>query len=413
MKLSLSRKLFYFFPVLFCFCLPFGSLLLSAIIVLWTLCSFFNISRETFVLGLRNRLLWLCYLFFICTFVSAIFSDNKEEVLFAVEIKMSFLLFPYLLFCFRWPMPLIKRCIVSFVSGCFFASVYLILRALLFSINGQPEYFYYTMFSDFIHASYFSMYLMLAVIFTLLLYPRWFQTQKSIIYSSYFFIAIFIATIFLCSSKLGIISFFTCVPLLFLYKWRRKLSLKLTVYFVTAFLFAIFIGFKMLPGPFSRLNTLRNISFENIDRTSAESTTVRLLIWEQCIDLIIESPIAGHGVADANDELYRKYEYHGLTGASEHKLNAHNQFFQTSIGMGLSGSLLLFALTFWQLIAAAFRRRIILFLFSLLIIMNFMVESMLQASAGVLFFVFFLCLLRIADEKELAADAGMDVEALP
>ena len=32
------------------------------------------------------------------------------------------------------------------------------------------------------------------------------------------------SVIFLCSSKLGLISFFTCLPLALLYKWKAKLT---------------------------------------------------------------------------------------------------------------------------------------------------------------------------------------------
>src|SRR5690606_12308680 len=169
MERPLREKLFYFFPVFFCFCLPFGSLLLSGIIIAWTAVSLFNFNRQTFTDGMKKPLLWLFYIYFILVAVSAVFSANLPDALFAVEIKLSFILFPYLFFCFRYPPGILKRCVVSFVSGCFFACLYLILRAFLYSMAGQPEYFFYTLFSYFIHASYFSMYLVLAIVFVSLL----------------------------------------------------------------------------------------------------------------------------------------------------------------------------------------------------------------------------------------------------
>jgi O-antigen ligase len=214
MQLPLRQKLFYFFPVLFCFCLPFGSLLLSAIIIFWTISSLFNLDKTKLREGLTNYHLWVLYLFFGLTLLSAIFSEDKTEAVFSVEVKMTFLLFPYLFFCFSWPLDILKRCVVAFVSGCFFACLYLIIRAFVYSYYGQPEYFFYSMFSDFIHTSYFAMYLNMAIIFVLTLYPTWFSMQRSVIYSSYFFVAIFATSIFLCSSKLGLISFFSCVLLL-------------------------------------------------------------------------------------------------------------------------------------------------------------------------------------------------------
>src|ERR1044072_4860666 len=159
MELSIKQKFFYFFPVLFCFCLPFGSLALSVVIALWTLASFFNINKEMCKAGFLNPKLILFYLFFFLTVFSALLSSNAEEGSFSVEVKLSFFLFPYLLFCFSWPVEILKRCIISFVSGCFFACLYLIIRAFVYTLNGHPEYFFYSLFSDLIHASYFAMYL--------------------------------------------------------------------------------------------------------------------------------------------------------------------------------------------------------------------------------------------------------------
>jgi O-antigen ligase len=407
MDLPLRQKLFYFFPVLFCFCLPFGSLLLSGIVVFWVITSFFNVDAGCMAKGFRNRNLWMMYAFFLLTVLSSFLSSNKTEALFSIEVKMAVLLFPYLLFCFPWPMPILKRCIVSFVSGCFFACLYLIVRAFLFFIQGSPEYFFYSSFSDFIHTSYFAMYLVLAATFVLVLYPKWFSTQKSVIYSSWFFVAIFITSIFLCSSKLGIISFFVCGFMLLLYKWKLAIDLRKMVMLSAG---AIFIGLVLwffFPAAVERMSSLITFSSSEIDRTSAESTTVRVLIWEESINIIRNHFFTGTGVGDANDDLYAAYNNAGLTGAYKLKLNAHNQFLQTFIGMGIFGLFSLLLLTFGDIVRAVLFRNFLLFIFSLLITMNFLVESMLQRSAGVLFFSFFFCFLHLVREKELTDDPVM------
>ena len=270
MKVSLKQKLFYFFPVLFCFCLPFGSLLLSALIALWILTSFLNIDKEQLKKGFLNQKLILYYFFFFLTVISALFSSNIKEAGFSVEVKLTFFFFPYLFFCFKWPVEILKRCIISFVSGCFFACVYLITRAFLYALNGQSDYFFYSLFSDFIHASYFAMYLILAIIIVVVFYNDWFKTQKSVIYSSYFFISIFITTIFLCSSKLGLISFFICMPLLIVYKFKDYFNFKKVITLVLALGVFGFISLKVFPEPFKRFNSLSSKSLQNIDKTSSE-----------------------------------------------------------------------------------------------------------------------------------------------
>jgi O-antigen ligase len=403
MNIPLKQKLFYFFPALFCFCLPFGLRIAALLIALWVVVSFFNLQTQPFRKGLKALPLQLMLLFFCLTLVSAIFSSNGTEALFSIEIKLSFLFFPYLLFCFQWPVEILKRCVVSFVSGCFFACVYLILRAFYYSINGQPEYFFYTLFSDMIHSSYFAMYLLLAITIVVLFYRQWFSTQKSVLISSYFFIAVFVVTIFLCSSKLGIISFFICMPLLLFYKWRNRLNFKYVGIGVAGLVLLLFISVKLLPGSFQRLNSLTSLP-EQIDKTSTESTAVRVLIWKEALQLVRENFLWGTGAGDDNDALYAAYQQQGLTGALSHKLNAHNQYLQTFIGLGVFGFLLLVLMTLGQMILAVIRKNFLLFVFSLLVMLNFLVESMLQTSAGVLFFAFFYCVFNLVDEEKLLSD---------
>ncbi len=402
MQLPLKQKLFYFFPILFCFCLPFGMQILSLIIVLWVIVSFFNIDKRAFIPGLKNRKLWLFYSFFLVTLFSAMASENREEAFFSVEVKMSFLLFPYLLFCFKWPLDILKRCVISFASGCFFACIYLMIRAFIFSLQGHPEYFFYSDFSDFIHTSYFAMYLVMATVLVIVLYPRWFKLQKSVIFSAYFFVGIFITSIFLCSSKLGLISFFITILLLFVYKWKLNLTFKKVFFIVISFLILIVLTSLLFPTSLHRLRPLTEFSTDKIDKTSAESTTVRVLIWQRSIEIIKNNFLFGTGAGDANQQLYDSYERHELSGAFQYKLNAHNQFLQSFIGLGVAGFLLLIMLTFGEIIRGILDRKFLLFVFSLLITMNFMVESMLQRSAGVLFFSFFLCFFTLVGEKDLS-----------
>ena len=82
-----------------------------------------------------------------------------------------------------------------------------------------------------------------------------------------------------------------------------------------------------------------------------------------------------------------------MTGALKKKLNAHNQFLQTFIGTGIIGFLLLLSITLGAIIKGFINKNYLLILFSLLMILNFLVESMLQAQAGFIFFVFFFCIL--------------------
>ena len=391
--ITVKNRLFYFFPLLFSFCLPFGTLFLSHIIIIWCLFSFINIEIQELKKGLLNKNLQLCFLFFIITILSALMSDNKIESLFSIEIKLSFLILPYLVFCFRWPIGLLKKCFISFVSGCFFACIYLIIRALIYKYNNHSEYFFYSLFSKFLHTAYFSMYLLLAISIIIIYYTKWFNSQKNIIYSSYIFIFTFGICIILCSSKIGILSLLIIAIILFYYKFKTILSLKNIGVFILSLSLIIITINKLLPNSLDRFNSLTNISLKHQDKKSSESTTLRILIWEQSINLIKNNFLLGTGVGDANDELYKKYQSNGIDVAFDEKLNAHNQFLQTFIGIGIFGFILLCIISIREIFIAYNKKNILMFVFFIIISLNFFVESMLQTSAGVLFFVFFFCLI--------------------
>jgi O-antigen ligase len=400
MTLQARQSLFYFFPVFFCFCLPFGSLLLSGIIIGWAVVSLFNVDKTSVTSGFRNPLLWVMYGFFLLTLVSAALSENFTEAVFEVEIKLSLLLFPWLLFCFPYPLEILRRCVTGFVSGCFFACLYLVGRAFFYMTGGHPEYFFYTQFSFFIHAGYFAMYLVLAIVLVVVLYPRWYREQRPVIYSSWFFLAFFTAGIFLCASKMGILTFFVCLPLLVLYRMGKKYRARAVIIVLCVFAGVLWLSTLLFPAAFDRWASLRNMS-EAVDPASTESTAVRRLIWHEAWEIGKRNWVFGTEVGDANPALYEAYHRNGLSGAYERRLNAHNQYLQTFVGLGLAGLLFLFALTVGQLINAIRARNFLLAMFSLVTTLNFTVESMLQASAGILFFVFFTCLFNLTSEEEL------------
>lgn len=389
--IGFKHRLFYFFPVLFCFCLPFGSLLLSGMIVLWTFTSFFVIRKEQFLKGVKNPWFLLLTGFLFLTAFSALFSSNRAEALFNIENKLSFVLFPYLIFCFDWGPQILKKCVTSFVSGSFFACLYLIVRAFYFYLQGNTDAFFYNQFSYFVHPSSFSMYLILAVCLASIYYPKWFGAVKMYSYITSIYLVLFCVTIFLNSSKIGLISAFICFPILIFYKWREKLNLKMGLALVAGIILLLFVSIKLFPAPFERFEAVLHFSSSNIDKTSSESTTVRYLIWEQCIEIIKGNFFFGVSVGDVSDALIKAYTDQGMTGALEHRLNAHSQFFQTFVGLGFIGFLFLVGFTFFALIRAVMMKNISLTIFMIYIILNFSVESMLQRSDGTLFFVFFFC----------------------
>ena len=70
------------------------------------------------------------------------------------------------------------------------------------------------------------------------------------------------------------------------------------------------------------------------------------------------------------------------------RLNAHNQFIQTTAALGVPGLILLTGVLVSALIFAFRNRDLLLIAFLVVIGLNAMVESILEVSAGVIFFSF-------------------------
>lgn len=322
------------------------------------------------------------------------FSDNKQEALVSIEGKLSFFAFSLLLFCIDYEPLKVKKIVTAFVTGCFLATAFCLFRAFGLYVLDQVNAFFYSDFSYFLHPSYFAMYLLLAQLIVILFYKEWLSHIKNLDYKIGFITVLNVTGIFLCSSKMGLISALVLLPVTFAVILFKRGYKKTIAGLVLSLVIGLVVAYKLFPSPFERIRVAFTVtaSAEHIDKTASESTAVRILIWEQAVKIIKQHPVFGITPGDTNDALYKAYEENGLTGALTKKLNAHNQYLQTFIGTGLIGFLLLCLMTLGCMIIGFAKRNYILALFSILMILNFLVESMLQTQAGIVFFVLFLCI---------------------
>lgn len=400
---KIIHTLFNYIPVLLAFLLPFGGRLLSLLVILWFVVSWFCFDWKKFKDGFKNKWFLLLFGFFVFHLISGLLSKNFPAASTSVEVKFSFLAFPYFVFLFGLETATVKKIMIAFVSGCLFALLFCLGRAGYYFFSEGQNYFYYNAFSYLIHPSYFSMYLLTSIVILQLAYPIWFEKDAMNKPIRLGYTLFFILGIVLCASKMGIIAFFITALIILAIRFKEKLSFKNGAIVLLLMGALTFTTYKIIPTPFERLISAFNTTTNEaeIDKTSSESTAVRILIWEQCVNIIKENFIFGVGGGDANDVLQNKYKENGLTGALSHNLNAHNQYFQTFIALGVLGFLMLFMATLGTIIYGLMQKNSFLFIFSIIIVLNFLVESMLQTQAGNLFYVYFLCLFLRYDPQRL------------
>ncbi len=405
-KNGLIQRVYYTLSAVIAFILPFGNALSSPFIGLWFIFSVLNYKTHFSYPAIKNRHAWLILTFFLLTLVSNFVFYNPADPFSEVEVKLSFLFFPICFFFFDWTHHIAKRTLASFVSGCHIVCLLCLGRAFFYLLQGSHEFLYYSGFSWFMHSSYFAMYLNLALMVVLFYYLYWFRSKKIYWYFSIYLLILFTACIILCASKIGLFALFLLTPMFIAIRFRKRISFKLGAISLGIIFILVFGVYKVAPGVFQRLQSISNIASKEIDKTSAESSEVRVLIWGEAVRLSEKYFFTGSGVSWANTRLYEAYADKGYTGALERKLNAHNQFFQTMIGLGILGFLLLLYFTLGAVIEAIKNRKYILLFFAVLTSVNFFVESMLQTSAGTVFFVFFLCFFLKFNEKKLLYSPG-------
>lgn len=382
-------------------------LIIPPIIALWffyQLSQFKTINWKGFFTNFWF-LLPLC--FFLLHALAYLFSYNKHEALFAIEVKLSFLFLPFLFFNAGFKKKEFGIISYAFVASCSIAVFICTLNSVIHYFS-KGQLLTYNSYSLFQHPSYFAMYLVFSLMVILILEPKFIKSKFLSLTCKILAAALLVIGIVLSSSKMGLLSMGLIIPCVLFYKLLKNkkfvVNTALALFFIISGVVVFnldFMAVERLKGAFKFYN-----SKEAIDKTTTESNAVRILVWKEAIELIKKQPLLGYTPGDANDILYAAYEKAGLTGAFREHLNTHNQFLQTAVGLGLLGTILLLIQTLGFLIYGFVKRNIWTLLFGLLIIVNFLVESMLQTEAGNLFFVFFYCL--IISVKDLTHSAKTD-----
>lgn len=247
--------------------------------------------------------------------------------------------------------------------------------------------------SIWLQTNYFSLYLVIAIIFVLFANKSAFLKNRIIDYA---IIGIIILTIFLLGSRSGVLSLLV-VGLLFLTKFiasNSNLKLKLV-----SVLLMFILGFIIAKSPrFTQtIKKIKELNFK-ISQDQNESMNLRLQTWKTSIEIIEDNYLFGVSPRNADKTFTRYYLKNSYFLPHKQNLNAHNQFFQVTIYWGIGG-LALFIIyllqplslshNFWLTIA-----------FITIIIINCLFESILERLQGIVILSYFWTLIMYTPKDE-------------
>ncbi len=414
-RIKIHDTLFLFSAAAIAFFLPVHGrivpLLITLMVVNW-ITDIRNIRNFKKVFSEQPRFQVLCFgVLYILYLIGMIYSANQEYGWFDLEIKLSLLLFPLLFATSERPLfagNRIRIIFMAFVTGCLTGTVILVVHAAIgalgYRIQGYhiPGSFNYMKLAWYFHASYLSLYYNVAVSFLVWILVTRQCGSKTCKIFAVTGILVLTTMIFLLASKAGqaclvlIILFFAVFVTLRLKKpWY---SVSLIGLGITAFVVAGLVA----PGSFSRFSGTRKVMNQTPQqqtRVKAESNADRLAVWKAGLKIIGNHPVFGVGTGDVKDKLMEGYRTDHLIPALRHRFNAHNQFLQTFIAIGLPGFLLLAGMIVIPAVMAFRRKEDYYLLFLMLVGINFLFESMLEIQAGVVFYAFMNLILFVVMQQ--------------
>lgn len=402
----------------FVFILPIYPPLLTICAVLLCLGYILEENKRVYLQNLLKQIpiisliaIWVLYL------CSITYSTDQVEAWNIFPTKSALLVFPILF------SPLIaeqsktfNKIKVWFICGCVVSVLlntgmaafnYIIeiirIKQNLYVENYGVNYFLSSKFSTFTHPSYWAMYLIWGGVLLLFDSSLTFRNLHKAV-------ALFILLmgILLSASKSGMLCTILLAVLLIIRAIQKPKQYTPLLKYIVITLFSIpFVLFKIAPEYSKRFtNALNLFTVKSIKPNTNESNELRIISWKASIQLIAQNPIVGVGIGDAKHELQKIYKERNQFIAYEKALNSHNQFLQTGITIGLLGFILLFSVLVFSFQFFKQNDSLPGILFVVLIAINLLFESMLEAQAGIVFIVFWFIFLIAEGENHIESLSG-------
>lgn len=340
------------------------------------------------------------------------YSANFNYGLFDLEVKMSLFIFPIIFATLREEVfsPIItRRVLIAFVIGVLTSMVLCYSVAFYnYSRDGLVETFYYSNLSVLIHPSYLAAYVCFAIAILLYFNIRSWYINRTIKIGSFGLILLFELFVVMLSSKAGILSLLLVIALYasyIIFSERRYLYGFMSGGILTI---SFMILFFLFPASSARFEQTREV-LEQADVGGAEvanSTGERIMIWYYSFEITNENFFFGVGTGDVKDRLLDKYEEKGMNNALELELNAHNQYIQILVALGVLGLIVLMLNLLLPVLYSVEKKHLLYFIFLFLISFNLLFESMLETQAGVVFYAFFNAYLFAIKKDPVSIETG-------
>jgi O-antigen ligase len=249
------------------------------------------------------------------------------------------------------------------------------------------------------HPGYYAVFVLMAIF---MLINLWLSNRKKFLNIwSVLVLLVLITLVFLSYAKAALLVLLVLCGILGVQVAVRFKKLIYLLYSGLLAIFVLIIFYFFVPNTQERIQAIIDVQNEStLDPTSTESTQARVHAWMAAKATMSKSPWIGFGTGDGNDQLFKTYADRGYTGALSVELNAHNEYFQTGLALGLMGILFLIAPMLWSVLRAVRTKNFMLGSWAIAAILVFLFESYLNTLAGALFFSLFFVIFALMNFSE-------------
>ena len=340
-------------------------------------------------------------LFYLVHVIGLLWTEDKDNGIFNLEVKASFLLSPFLfLYLKKIEWPHTKHVLNAFVAGLIISGVFFLVRSahVYFYKDMWIQHFFGSRLAQTIHAGYYGLYLNIgSVILFFKLYHGW-RSMKAWVKLGHLLVMFFLfLLLFLSSAKNPILSYLivSLMLLVGLYVFKRPLR-GILLMVATVLIFGVVL--RNSEKTYLRFQAMFKLfdSELTFKRSDTESSRVRLAAWEVSTKLISEKPLLGTGTGDDESTMMSYYDTHQYCGAYLKKMDSHNQILESTVKLGIMGLVSAIIVLLCGIIRGVRRKDSLLLYMSLMFFIMSLTESVFEVQAGVIVFGLIICLQDIA-----------------
>lgn len=368
-----------------------------SIIILTVFAIYETTKNKSFNVGILKKLSpFLIYYTLIV--ISAFYSENSNQSFKMIVRLLPFLLFPFvfsILKITRKELETIFKGYILWILGICLYSHFVVSKKLisnqdqLYNIfNNNYSYLSLTQDTIGLHSTYYAYAVLIAIIFSIYLFFKNISKKyKAALFVIFLYFSFFI---FHISARLPIAVMFLIYNIVIVYYFIKTKKIKQGA-FLLLFLY-ISSGIVLYNVRVTRYRFQQVFGFTYYDGSTHQDGKYKLRQWQASL-AANNNILLGNGIGDANESIYNSYPNFDLEKYKERKYNAHNQFIQTFVGLGLIGVISLLIIFIFFCLFFINKKSLIGLIFTLSSFILFLTESFLERQAGIVFFSFVICLI--------------------